>query len=63
MLKIYFLSLIVFFYSGCASSSQNSSVTVKEKIIKLDKLERYANNMGCKMLKSGYMVCPKSMNK
>jgi len=66
MFKVSLVFLLALLCNGCASSSVNSSVTpkVNKSIKKVDnRLVKYASNQGCKMLKSGYMVCPKSMNR
>ncbi|CAA6805859.1 MAG: Unknown protein [uncultured Sulfurovum sp.] len=63
MFRIFISLVFILLYNGCASSAQNSSALAKEKVQKVDRLKKYANTVGCKMLKSGYMVCPKSMNK
>ncbi len=68
MFKVFLFSLVVWLCSGCASSSSSRSsfvqhVTVqKTAISKMDRRYKYAESMGCKMLKSGYMICPKSIN-
>ena len=59
MFKVSLVFIFSLICNGCASSSSNSSAIVQfEK--QTTKLERYASNDGCKLLKNGYMVCPKS---
>jgi len=58
MAKIIFILSLAILYSGCASTSTNSPLKKKVR-----HAEKYANNMGCKVLSNGYMVCPKSMTR
>ena len=57
MCKVSLVFLISLLCNGCASSSSQLSNTTH--IQKTKKLQRYVSN-GCKLLKNGYMVCPKS---
>ncbi|CAA6802866.1 MAG: Unknown protein [uncultured Sulfurovum sp.] len=63
MFNVFLVFIFALIFNGCANSTQSSSVTLKKEGIKIDKLQKYASNMGCKVLKNGYMVCPKSMNR
>ncbi len=63
MFKLFFLSVFLLICNGCVSSSLKPQNLVQKKSFKMEKLNRYADDMGCKMLESGYMVCPKSMNR
>lgn len=63
MIKFFVFLGFILICNGCASGSKSSSVVLEEKVVKNDRLTKYASNMGCKMLKSGYMVCPKTMNR
>ncbi|CAA6812356.1 MAG: Unknown protein [uncultured Sulfurovum sp.] len=63
MFNFSLVLIFVLFFSGCANSTQSASPTVKKEAIKIKKLQKHASNMGCKVLKNGYMVCPKSMNR
>ena len=58
MFKVYLFSMFALLFCGCASSSSNSSLAVNAST-KSTKLVKYASNQGCKMLRTGYMVCPK----
>ena len=58
MFKVSLVFLISLLCNGCASSSSQLSNTTH--IQKTKKLQRYVSNNGCKLLKNGYMVCPKS---
>jgi len=57
MFKVSLFSMFALLFCGCASSSSNPSLSVKTT--KTTKLIKYASNQGCKMLSTGYMVCPK----
>ena len=66
MFKVSLVLFIALICNGCASSTENRSIAPKaEKLTKNvdNRLVKYATNQGCKMLQSGYMVCPKSMNR
>ena len=73
MIKLSSVLLLLLICNGCASNAKKvrpsaHKLTVQKPIVqkssyKLERLKRYADNMGCKMLQSGYMVCPKSMNR
>lgn len=56
MKKVIFLSILAVFYGGCASSNVNTAAEVKTQ-----KTQKYAQSMGCKVSKNGYMICPKSV--
>lgn len=58
MKSIIFLSILAFFYNGCASSNVNTAAELK-----LKKTEKYAQSMGCRVSKNGYMICPKSVRR
>ncbi|CAA6824104.1 MAG: Unknown protein [uncultured Sulfurovum sp.] len=60
MFNFSLVLILVLMCNGCASSTPNSSV-VENKSVKVDRLKKYASNVGCKMLENGYMVCPKEM--
>ena len=62
--KVSLVFLFALLYNGCASSTSTSPVLSKAltPTKSVDKrLIRYATTKGCTMMKSGYMVCPKSM--
>lgn len=73
MFKVSIVFLLAILCNGCASSTANGSAvskmstpnnkmsTSKNSIDK--RLKKYASTQGCTMMKSGYMVCPKSMNR
>ena len=68
MLKVSLVFLLSLLCHGCASShSSNRFITpkfTKTAPKKVDnRLIKYATEQGCKMMKNGYMVCPKSMNR
>ena len=66
MFKVSLVLLLSLLCHGCASSSANRVAVskVSKPTQKVDnRLVKYATVQGCKMLKSGYMVCPKSMNR
>ncbi len=68
MIKLFSILLLLLVCNGCASNAKKirpsiQKPTVQKSSYKLERLKNYADNMGCKMLKSGYMVCPKSMNR
>ncbi len=63
MFKLFSLCWLIMLCNGCVSNSLKPHHLVQKKSFKMEKLNRYAENMGCKMLKTGYMICPKSMNR
>jgi PBP1b-binding outer membrane lipoprotein LpoB len=66
MFKVSLVFLLALMCNGCASSATNHSSVSKASAPTKNvdnRLVKYATNQGCKMLKSGYMVCPKSMNR
>ena len=65
MLHTSLALMVLILCSGCATTSnQSSSFAPRTSTpIKITKLIKYADNQGCRMLKNGYMICPKSMNR
>jgi hypothetical protein len=68
MLKISLVFLLSLICHGCASSSSSNRFVAptlsKSTPTKVDnRLIKYATTQGCQMMKNGYMVCPKSMNR
>ncbi len=66
MFKVSLVIFIALLCNGCSSSTGKNSIL--PKILKATKqvnnrLVKYATNQGCQMMKNGYMVCPKSMNR
>ena len=66
MIKVSLLFLFSLICNGCLSSSSNNSI-----VSNYPKPTQKANNhsvkystiQGCKLLKSGYMICPKNINR
>lgn len=73
MINSFSVLLLLLICNGCVSDAKKvrpsvQKLTVQKQIVqkssyKLERLKRYADSMGCKMLQSGYMVCPKSRNR
>ncbi|CAA6814982.1 MAG: Unknown protein [uncultured Sulfurovum sp.] len=64
MFKVSLVLVLALICNGCASSTSNIKVSDNiQKVNKNNKMGKYATSVGCTMLKSGYMICPKSMNK
>jgi len=68
MFKVSLVLLLSLLCHGCASSSSsnrfiahNFAKTTPKKADK--RLVKYATTQGCQMMKNGYMVCPKIMNR
>lgn len=64
MIKTSLILLFAYLCQGCASSQKIAPVSKTASTMNPPKrLVKYAQNQGCQMLRSGYMVCPKSHNR